>query len=136
MVRLTIPETFHSRPIESEVSASDALETTADAGEFAIPIVLITLIGAIFFLLFFLVYSAPYFLQNFSSIAFLATSLYRRVRGVDSQHWLATAISKTFWPFFATALVFAAFAWAVSIYLSSQRPFDRGGIASFSLDLY
>lgn len=101
---------------DSSVSAGDMVEATTEAGEIAIPIILLVVAGALFFFLFFLVYSAPLLFAELLVDGALAVSLYRRLRGVESPHWLHTAIRKTFWPFFATAIVFAGSGWGLSLY--------------------
>jgi hypothetical protein len=48
--------------------------------------------------------------------AMLAAGLYRRLRGIKGNHWMETALRKTFWPFFLTAITFFAAGWGMGIY--------------------
>ena len=38
------------------------------------------------------------------------------LRGLESQHWLKTALKRTVWPFVATGLLVSALGWAMQAY--------------------
>ena len=54
------------------------------------------------------VYSAPVLFAELLVDGVLAASLYRRLRGLESQHWLETALKRTVWPFVVTCLFLVA----------------------------
>jgi len=51
----------------------------------------------------------------------LSVSLYRRLRGLETRHWLETALRRTGWPFVLTAMVFSASGWAMTLYAPDAR---------------
>ena len=62
------------------------------------------------------VYSAPVLFAELLVDGVLAASLYRRLRGLESQHWLETALKRTVWPFLVTCFVLVAMAWGMQVY--------------------
>ena len=46
----------------------------------------------------------------------LSASLYRRLRGLETRHWLETALRRTALPFFLTAIIVSASGWAMTLY--------------------
>jgi hypothetical protein len=54
----------------------------------------------------YVIFIAPNFLAELLLDGVLATTLYRRLRRVDSRHWLETAISRTWLPFLVVAVFF------------------------------
>lgn len=54
-----------------------------------------------------IVWIAPDFMAELVVDAALSTGLYRRLRSIDGDHWLRTAIRKTFWRFLGVLLPFA-----------------------------
>jgi len=108
-------------PIESSsASESDiigeALGGAAQAEEFAIPLVVLVLLGAMLFSSAFIVYSAPALFSELLLDAALAAGLYRKLRRLETRHWLETAIRRTAWPFIATTVVIAASGWGMQLY--------------------
>ena len=85
------------RPVEG------ALEAAAQAEEFAIPLMLLVLVGVLLFSSLFVVYSAPTLFAELLLDGVLAAGLYRRLSRVERRHWLETALRRTFWPFLLTA---------------------------------
>ena len=83
----------------------DALGTVAEAEEFAIPLAVLILIGAMIFSSLFMVYSAPTLFAELLVDGVLSASLYLRLRGLETRHWLETAIRRTAWPFILTAAI-------------------------------
>jgi hypothetical protein len=105
---------------ESEGSVGDALGTVAEAEEFAIPLFIALLIGAMvfssFFMLYFMVYSAPALFAELLVDGVLSASLYRRLRGLETRHWLETAFCHTALPFALAAAITSASGWAMAFY--------------------
>jgi len=94
----------------------DALGSAAEAEEFAIPLVVLIFIGVLFVSSFFMIYSAPVLFAELLVDGVLSASLYRKLRGLETRHWLETAIRRTFWPFAMTAIMVSATGWAMSRY--------------------
>lgn len=110
-------------PDEASASTADltepvgeALGTAAQADEFAIPLVAIVLAAAIALSSVFVIYSAPLLFAELLIDGALAASLYRRLRGIDTRHWLETAVRRTALPFLVTACFSAAVGWSLQAY--------------------
>lgn len=84
---------------------SDAVGSTAGAGDFAVPLVIVVAVATLLVSSLWIVYSAPVLFAELLLDGMLAASLYRRLRGIETQHWLTTAIRRTLWAFVITALV-------------------------------
>ncbi|MGV3740893.1 MAG: hypothetical protein ACO1NO_01125 [Burkholderiaceae bacterium] len=93
----------------------DALDAAAQAEEFSIPLIVLVLIGAACLSSFFVIYSAPVLFAELLVDGVLAASLYKRMRGLESRHWLSTAVQRTFLPFALTGLFAAAAGWAMAL---------------------
>lgn len=85
------------------------------ADELAIPLLLLVIAAALLLSASFVIYSAPALFAELLVDGVLSVSLYRRLRGLDAHHWLDTAVKRTFWPFFATAVTFSAVGWALQL---------------------
>jgi hypothetical protein len=101
---------------DSSSSVGDALGTVAEAEELAIPLIVLILLGAMLFSSVFIIYSAPVLFAELLVDGVLAASLYRRLRGLETRHWLETALRRTALPFALTAIIFSAAGWGMSIY--------------------
>jgi hypothetical protein len=101
---------------EADSPVGDALGAAAEADEFAIPVVVVVLVAAMVLSSLFFIYSAPLLFAELLVDGVLAASLYRRLRGIESRHWLETALRRTFLPFAFTALAAAAGGWAMALY--------------------
>lgn len=97
-------------------SVGDALESVAEAEEFAIPLALLILVGAMLFSTLSMVYSAPTLFAELLLDGVLSASLYRRLRRIETRHWLQTAISRIAGPFVLTAAIVSASGWAMTLY--------------------
>lgn len=95
---------------------SDALGAAAEADEFAIPLFVLMFVAALIFSSLFVIYSAPVLFAELLLDGVLAASLYRRLRRLETRHWLETAIRRTAAPFAATALIAAVSGWGMTIY--------------------
>jgi hypothetical protein len=85
---------------------SEAVGATAQGGEFAVPIFVVITAAVVFLSSMWIVYSAPTLFAELLIDGVLSASLYRRLRGLETQHWLGTAIRRTVWPFAITAIIF------------------------------
>lgn len=56
----------------------------------------------------YVIYSAPVLFAEMLVDSILSASLYRRLRGLDANHWIESALKRTIWPFVLTTLVVAA----------------------------
>lgn len=101
---------------DSNGPIGDALGSVSEAEEFAIPLVVLILIGAVLLSSFFMVYSAPILFAELLVDGVLSASLYRRLRGLDTRHWLETAIRRTAWPFVLTTAIVSATGWGMTLY--------------------
>ena len=105
---------------DSGSSVGDALGTVAEAEELAIPLFILVLIGAMvfssFLMLYFMVYSAPALFAELLVDGVLSASLYRRLRGLETRHWLETALRHTALPFALAAAITSASGWAMALY--------------------
>jgi hypothetical protein len=84
---------------------SETLGAVGQAEEFAIPLLVVLVAGAVLLSSLWVVYSAPVLFAELLVDGVLSASLYRRLRGLETQHWLTTAMRRTVWPFAITALV-------------------------------
>ncbi|WP_129647565.1 hypothetical protein [Peristeroidobacter agariperforans] len=97
----------------------------ADADELAIPLaVVLAVVGVLFVVLFAsfsVILSAPVLFAELLVDGVLAASLYRRLRRVDSRHWLQSAVRRTLVPFAITAVLAGALGWGLSVYAPGAR---------------
>ncbi len=110
-----------SADVATEAAASDgivgeALSGAATANEFAIPAFVLILLAGLILSSLYVVYSAPVLFAELLLDGMLAAGLYHRLRWIESQHWLETALRRTIWPFGLTALVFVVAGWMMGIY--------------------
>lgn len=101
---------------DSSGSVGDALDSAGAADELAIPLFALVLVAAVVFSSLFLVYSAPVLFAELLVDGVLSASLYSRLRGLETRHWLETAVRRTAWPFALTAVVVAALGWGMALY--------------------
>ncbi|HEY5994136.1 MAG TPA: hypothetical protein VIU46_05985 [Gallionellaceae bacterium] len=98
-------------------SAGDALGSAEEA---AIPLMLLlALLAAIAAMLgsaFILVSSAPELLAELLLDGALSVSLYRRLSGIDTRHWLETAVHRTARPFLLAALIVSGVGFGMALY--------------------
>lgn len=101
---------------DSSTSVGDALGTVAEAEEFAIPLAVLILAAAMLCSTLFMIYSAPILFAELIVDGVLSASLYRRLRGLETRHWLETAIQRTVLPFALTAAIVSASGWGMALY--------------------
>lgn len=93
-----------------------ALSAAGQAEEMAIPLVVVVFFATLLLSSLFLVWSAPALFAELVVDGALSASLYRRLRGLETRHWIATAIRRTAWPFAVTALIVAGLGWGMEQY--------------------
>jgi hypothetical protein len=94
--------------------ADGAISTVAEAEEFAIPLAVIFVVAAMFLSSLFMVYSAPVLFAELLVDGLLSASLFRRLRGLQTRHWLETALRRTALPFALTAVAVSASGWVMA----------------------
>jgi len=68
-----------------------------------------------------IVWAAPALLAELMLDATLAAGLYRRLRGVEGEHWLYTAIRRTVWPAIGVAILFSFAGAGMQIYAPGAK---------------
>lgn len=105
-----------------DISNVDAI---GDADEFAIPLGILLFVLAVVATVLVasvsVIYSAPVLFAELLLDGVLAATLYRRLRRLDSRHWLQSAVRRTFVPFAITALLMMAAGWGLSAYAPTAR---------------
>lgn len=100
-------------PVSDDGGAiSEVIGGAAQAEELAIPLLLLIAVAAVAFSSLWIVYSAPSLFAELLVDGVLSATLYRRLRGIETRHWLETAVRRTIAPFAITAVV-AGFCGAV-----------------------
>ena len=100
-------------------------EVIGGADEGAIPLVIALLIAALaaalVFATIYLVYLAPALFAEPLVDGALSASLYRRMRGLQTRHWLESAVRRTALPFAVTALGLGATGFGFQVYAPDAR---------------
>jgi len=95
-------------------------EVIGGADEAAIPLAIALLIAALaaglLFASLYIVYLAPALFAELLVDGALSASLYRRMRGLQTRHWLESAVRRTAAPFAVTALTLGAVGYAFQWY--------------------
>lgn len=103
----------------------EAFGAAAQAEEGAIPLIVIgaLILGlfSIFIATFSIVSSAPILFSELLVDGMLSASLYKRLKGIDSHHWLESAIKRTFWPFFFATLTFVVVGWTMEYFVPNAH---------------
>lgn len=94
-------------PTTADGTVGDVLAAAGDADDFAIPLLIVLIAATVLLSSLWIIYSAPVLFAELVVDGVLAASLYRRLRGLESRHWLETALRRTVWPFLITAVVAA-----------------------------
>ena len=95
---------------------SEGFGSVADADEFAIPLIVVLLAIGMVFSSLYVVYAAPALFAELLLDGALAATLYRRLRGLESRHWIDTAVRRTAAPFALTAAFLCASGVAMQAY--------------------
>lgn len=88
----------------ADASPLAELGSVGDADEFAIPLVVIALAIGLALSSLYVVYAAPALFAELLLDGALSATLYRRLRGLESSHWIETAVRRTALPFLLTAV--------------------------------
>ena len=99
----------------------EAVSAVADADELAIPLIVLIFVISLLLSSLFVIYSAPVLFAELMFDGVLAAGLYRRLRGIESQHWLKTALRRTIWPFVLTAITVSLLGWAMAYYVPGAQ---------------
>ena len=90
------------------------------ADEGAVPLVIALLMAlvtaAVLFAALYIVYMAPALFAELLVDGVLSASLYRRLRGLETRHWLESAVRRTVLPFAVTALALGGVGYAFQSY--------------------
>lgn len=97
----------------ADAGLGDAIDAVGGADEFAIPLLVLVGIAVLVLATGWIVYTAPLLFAELLVDGVLAASLYRRLKGLETRHWLETAVRRTALPFVATALTFCVAGWAM-----------------------
>jgi hypothetical protein len=103
----------------------DPLAGVAEADELAIPIIVI--VGAVaiasvsLYFILYVIYIAPLILAEVLVDGVLSYALFRRIKDLDSPHWIQSVFRKTFWPLLITAVLVAVVGYTLSSYAPGAR---------------
>jgi len=97
------------------------LAAVASAEEGAIPLVVILLALGLLLSSLFVVWTAPVLFAEILVDALLAAGLYRRLRGLERQHWMVAALKRTVIPFALTTVLVAGAGWGMGAYAPEAR---------------
>lgn len=111
-------DTSSGDAVLSDSDLGDVAEVVSGADELAIPLLALLALAGLVFASGWIVYSAPLLFAELLVDGVLSASLYRRLRGIESRHWLETAIRRTWAPFLITGLV----CWAAALAMHAIAP--------------
>lgn len=100
----------------SENPVVEALGAAGEAEEFALPLIVLILIITVVLSSAFVIYSAPMLFAELLVDSLLAAGLYKKMKTVDRQHWMTTAIKHTILPFVITTVVSVTSGFALQAY--------------------
>ena len=85
----------------------------ADLDELIFLIIAIVALAAAFSVLIYIIWIAPLLLAELMVDGVLVAGLYRKVKGIEPQYWLITAVKRTIIPFVIVVLMFTLAGWAL-----------------------
>jgi hypothetical protein len=97
-------------------TVGDGLGSIADADEFAIPLAVVLLAAGLALSSLYIVYAAPVLFAELLLDGVLAATLFRRLRGLATRHWVKTAVNRTALPFALTAVFLGLCGAAMQVY--------------------
>ena len=110
---------------ESGSSIDDGMDAAAgavaDADDLVTPVIAVVSLALLALSSFWIIYAAPAFFAELLLDGVFAATLYRRLRGPASPHWLATAVRRTFAPFLVAATVAALAGWGMALYAPAAQ---------------
>lgn len=83
------------------------LDVDFDEGCFLLLIPIVAIVGLLA-AMFYVVYVAPIFLAEILVDGLLLAGLYKRLKGIEPQHWLRSCVRRTIWPVVLTTALFIA----------------------------
>ncbi|HEY5970551.1 MAG TPA: hypothetical protein VIT22_01030 [Pseudoxanthomonas sp.] len=104
-----------------EAVAEAPLQAIGAADEAAIPLAVILLALGIALSSLFVIWSAPILFAEILVDALLSAGLYRRLRVLDPQHWMVSAVKRTIIPFILTTLVVSGAGWGMQAYAPEAK---------------
>lgn len=102
-------------------SVGEAVSSAAEADEFAIPLVILVLGGVVLVAAVWAMVAVPILIVELLLDGVLAGILYRRLRRLEAEHWLESAIQITFVPFVLASVVAALFGWGMQVVAPSAN---------------
>jgi hypothetical protein len=93
----------------------------ADGDELVIPLLVVALAVGLALSSLYVIYSAPTLFAELLLDGALAATLYRRLRGIETRHWVSTAVRRTLLPFAITAVFLGAVGWGLQSYAPGAR---------------
>lgn len=102
--------------VASESPVVDVVDVAGAADEFAIPVALIAIVVLLLFSSLAVIWSAPALFAELLVDGALSATLYRRLRGIETRHWLESAVRRTYGPFVVTALIAAVIGHALALH--------------------
>jgi hypothetical protein len=97
------------------------LTAIGHADEGAVPLAVILLVLGIALSSMFVIWSAPVLFAEILVDALMAAGLYRRLRRLDSRHWMSAAVKRTFIPFVLTTLAMTGAGWAMQVHAPEAK---------------
>lgn len=97
------------------------LKAIGHADEGAIPLAVVLLALGILLSSLFVVWTAPVLFAEILVDALLAAGLYRRLRGLERQHWMVAAVKRTVIPFILTTVLVAGAGWGMQAHVPEAR---------------
>lgn len=104
-----------------EAIVDKPLTAIGHAEEGAIPLAVILLALGLLLSSLFVVWTAPVLFAEILVDALLAAGLYRRLRGLERQHWMVAALKRTIIPFVLTTLLVAGIGWGMQAAVPGAR---------------
>jgi hypothetical protein len=92
-----------------------------DADELMIPLLVVALALGLALSSLYIIYSAPTLFAELLLDGALAATLYRRLRGIETRHWVSTALRRTALPFAITAVFLSAVGWGLHSFAPEAR---------------
>lgn len=114
-------EDANSEPLVELPDVGDLPDAEGLAIPLGILLAVVTIVVTVLVASVSIVYSAPVLFAELLVDGVLAATLYRRLRRLDSRHWLQSAVRRTFVPFAITALLMMAAGWGLSSYAPTAR---------------
>lgn len=108
-------------PVDDGDAISEVFGSVAQAEELAVPLFAIIVVVALAFSSMWIVYSAPTLFAELFVDGVLSATLYRRLRSIETHHWLETAVRKTVTPFAITAVAVGLCGIAMNHYYPSAQ---------------